>query len=156
MKHVVKYMKRNYMSIIFSQHFHNKSKVASCYWLLLLGQKSNYWPKMCLLNEKVSTKRFQLKCHNYSYWIYQNVLIDRKCVYLPKMCLLNEKVSIDQKCTYWKMKSHNTSIFLNVYMALIYVVMWRNKKWSTKSQTFRFYMIYKGLTSIFFFFFFFI
>ena len=35
------------------------------------------------------------------------------------MCLLNENVSIDQKGAYWKMKSHNSSVFLNVYVALI-------------------------------------
>ena len=29
-----------------------------------------------------------------------------------------------------KMISHNCSIFLNVYMTLIYVVTWRNKEWS--------------------------
>ena len=29
-----------------------------------------------------------------------------------------------------KMKSHNCSVFLNVYVALIYVAMWRNEEWS--------------------------
>ena len=33
--------KRNDTSITFSQHFYNKSYVAGCYWLLLLGKKSN-------------------------------------------------------------------------------------------------------------------
>ena len=55
-------------------------------------------------------------------------------------CLLVEKVSIDQKgaywmkCAYWKMKSHNCLVFLNVYMTLIYVAMWWNKEWLPKSQ----------------------
>ena len=32
---------KNDMSTTFSQHFYNKSLVAGCYWVLLLGQKSN-------------------------------------------------------------------------------------------------------------------
>ena len=28
------------------------------------------------------------------------------------------------------MKSHNCSVFLNVYVALIYVATWRNEEWS--------------------------
>ena len=31
----------NDMSTTFLQHFYNKSYMADCYWLLLLGQKSN-------------------------------------------------------------------------------------------------------------------
>ena len=50
------------------------------------------------------------------------------------MCLLNENVSLDQKCAYWKMKSHNCSLFLNVYVTLIYVAIWCNKEWLTKSK----------------------
>ena len=40
-----------------------------------------------------------------------------------------------------KMKSRNCSVFLNVYVTLIYVVMWRNKEQSIKSQTFRLLII---------------
>ena len=108
--------------------------------------KSAYWNIITL--QIWYTKKSLLKGHNHSYWIYQNVPIDRKkipierkCVFWPKMCLLNEKVSIDQKGTYWEMKRHNYLAFLNVYMSLIYVVMWRNKECSTKSQTFCFYII---------------
>ena len=57
------------------------------------------------------------------------------------MCLLNEKMFIDRKCAYWKMKMHKCFVFLNVYVALIYVAMWCNEVWSTKSQTFHFYII---------------
>ena len=32
---------------------------------------------------------------------------------------------------------HIFCVFLNVDVALIYVVMWRNEEWSTKSQMFR-------------------
>ena len=49
-------------------------------------------------------------------------------------------MSINRK---WILKTHNFSIFLNVYMALIYVITWHNKKWLTKSKIFRFYLIYK-------------
>ena len=41
------------------------------------------------------------------------------------------------------MKNHNGSVFLSIYMALTYVVMWRNKELSTKSQIFWFYIIYR-------------
>ena len=67
-----------------------------------IDQNSAYWWKTCLLNENVS--------------------IEWKCVYWLKNILLNKNVSIDRKGTYWKMKSHNYSVFLNVYVALIYVV----------------------------------
>ena len=90
---------------------------------------------MCLLNENVSIEG---KC---VYWM--KVSINRKCAYwmkwcLPKgvywnvitlhirytkRCLLIENVPINWKCAYWKIKSHNCSVFLNVYFALIYVAM---------------------------------
>ena len=53
----------------------------------------------------------------------ENVSIEWKSVYWSKSCLLNENVFIDRKDAYWKMKSHNYSMFLNVYVALIYVAM---------------------------------
>ena len=86
---------------------------------------------MCLLTEKMS---IGWKC---AYWmkmclLIENVLIDRKCAYWPKgvywieMCLLTENVLIENE-------SQNCSVFLNVYVALIYIAMWHNKKRSTKS-----------------------
>ena len=80
------------------------------------------WPKMCLL-----------KGHNSSYEIYQKVSINWKGVYWSKRYLLNENMPIDQKDANWKMKSHNCSVFLNVYVALIYVAIWRNKERLTKN-----------------------
>ena len=113
-------------------------------WLLIenvsIKEKCAYWSKMCLLNENVSTKCCLFEDHNPSYYIYQKVLIDQKDVYWLKMCLLKEKLLIEWKCVYWpkrcmlKMKSHNCLIFLNVYVALIYVAMWCNKERLTKSQ----------------------
>ena len=50
-----------------------------------------------------------------------------------KKCLLIENVPINWKCAHWKIKSHNCSVFLNVYFALVYIAMWYNKKQSTKS-----------------------
>ena len=79
------------------------------------------YTKMCLLTEKIP--------------------IEWKCVFWLKMCLLNEKVPIDWKYAYWKVKRHNCSVFLNVYVSLIYIVMWCNEECLTKSQTFRFYII---------------
>ena len=46
------------------------------------------------------------------------------------------------------MKSHNCSIFLNVYVILIYVVTWRNEEWTTKSKTFQLWVIYIGIYKI--------
>ena len=118
---------------------------------------------MCLLNAQMSTKRCLLKCHNNLYWIYKKVSIEWKCV-STKRCLLKshnpsyliyQNVHIEwkciywRKCAYWKIKSHNCLVFLNVYMALIYVIMWHNKERSTKSQTFQFYIIYKFIVNSF-------
>ena len=72
---------------------------------------------------------YLLKGYNLSYWIYQKVHIDQKYAYRPKMCLLK------------KIKSHNCSMFLNVYVILIYLVMWRNQEQSIKSQIFRLLVI---------------
>ena len=44
------------------------------------------------------------------------------------MNLFNKNISIDRKYAYWKMKMHNFSVFLNVYVALIHVTMQRNKE----------------------------
>ena len=41
------------------------------------------------------------------------------------------------------MKMHNCSLFLNVYVTLIYVATWHNEERSTKSQKFRIYIIYR-------------
>ena len=104
----------------------------------------NIYAKRCLLNGYNPSNLIYQKVsisHNPSYWIYQNVPIDWKNSYWMKMCLLNEKVPIDWKYAYWKVKRHNCSVFLNVYVSLIYVVMWCNEECSTKSQTFRFYII---------------
>jgi len=69
------------------------------------------------------------------------------------MYLLIENVPTDRnmpikwKYVYWlkrcplKMKSYKCSVFLHVYVALIYVAMWCNKVRSRKSQTFWFYII---------------
>ena len=62
-----------------------------------------------------------------TYWI-KIVPIDQKDTYWMKMCILTEKVYIEWECAYWKMKSHNCSVFLNEYVALIYVTMWYNKE----------------------------
>ena len=119
------------------------------YWIyqkVHINQKGAYWPKKCLLNENVPIDRKDV------YWLKmcllnENVSIDRKCAYWMKMCLLTERcllnknVFIDRKDAYWKMKSHNYSMFLNVYVALIYVATWRNKARSTKSQTLRLLVI---------------
>ena len=40
------------------------------------------------------------------------------------------------------MKRYDFSGFFNVHVALIYIVMWCNKEWSIKSQTFRLLYIY--------------
>ena len=85
----------------------------------------NIYAKRCLLNGYNPSNLIYQKVsisHNPSYWIYQNV-------------------PIDWKYAYWKVKRHNCSVFLNVYVSLIYVVMWCNEECSTKSQTFRFYII---------------
>ena len=50
------------------------------------------------------------------------------------MRLLAEKVPIDRKCAYWKIKRHNCSVFLDVYMAVIHVPMWCINEQLTKSQ----------------------
>ena len=38
-------------------------------------------------------------------------------------------------------KRHNFSMFLNLIVAQIYRATWPNKEWTTKRQTFRFYII---------------
>ena len=76
--------------------------------LVLDIETGAYWPKMCI---------WQKTC-----LLNENVSIEWKSVYWLKNILLNKNVSIDRKGTYWKMKSHNYSVFLNVYVALIYVV----------------------------------
>ena len=91
--------------------------------------KGVYWLKKCLLNEKVPTSR---KC---AYWI-KMCLLAKKGAYWMKKCILTENVPIEK----WKCTTY-CSVFLNVYMLLIYVVTWSNEQWSTQSQTFRFYII---------------
>ena len=54
------------------------------------------------------------------------------------MCLLNDNVSINWKGAYWKMKSHNCSIFLNVYVILIYVATCAMKSGQQKVKRFSF------------------
>ena len=54
------------------------------------------------------------------------------------MCLFNENRLIEWKVVYrpkWKMKKHNFLMFLYVYVALIYIIMWHNKKWPIKTST---------------------
>lgn len=46
---------RNAMITIFSQYFYNKSYVAGCYGLLLVGQKSNFNERFKL--EPITTNR---------------------------------------------------------------------------------------------------
>ena len=98
---------------------------------------------MCLLNENVSIEQ------KYAYWmkrclLTENMPIEWKSAYWPNMCLLNEnvpidrKIHIDKKCVYWKMKRYNYSVFLNVYVSLIYVAMWHNEEWSIKVKHFAF------------------
>ena len=53
---------------------------------------------MCLLNEKVLTKRCLLNV------ITLYIRYTKKCL-LAKMCLLNKNVSIDQKCACCEVKS---------------------------------------------------
>ena len=80
--------------------------------------KCTYWSKMCLLNENVP---INWKC------VYWSKSCLSKCVYWKvitlhiKYTLLNENVFNDRKGVYWKMKNHYCSVFLNVYMILIYV-----------------------------------
>ena len=53
--------------------------------------KGAYWPKKCLLNEKVPVDYKK-------YLLNENVSIDCKCAYWMKMCLLTEKMPVEK----WK------------------------------------------------------
>ena len=70
---------------------------------LSVNWKCVYWPKMCLLSEKMSIEQKKKKSiltenmPNNQKWflINENVSINWKGIYWTKMCLLNENMSVE-------------------------------------------------------------